>query len=117
MPSTEYYLRIKLSQNTNNESHVVKFSTNSTTTSLLSSDIVKCIQVYPNPSKQILYVSNCSDLNYHFNLLDVKGTLLQKGDLDLSTNIINIENLPNGLYLFKVINNEGAYFVYKVIKE
>jgi hypothetical protein len=71
------------------------------------------ISVYPNPASNIIHI----DANLS-NILEVKifgddGKLIYLG----KDNVINIENYVSGMYLVKVVTEDGVVFSKKIIKE
>jgi hypothetical protein len=81
------------------------------------------ISIYPNPATNILTIDlpNQNLKNYQANIYSYNGSLLKTETLTNQT--INIENLPNGLYLLELVNtgadnNTGQKrYVSKFIKE
>ncbi len=72
-------------------------------------------KIYPNPATNNVTIQ-FSDLNEaRLEVVDVTGKLLLKQELKESSNIVNIEKFPLGMYLFKVSSNEGIATT-KVIK-
>ena len=66
------------------------------------------INVFPNPAQanftvSIYLPSNKNEMS--IELYDVLGCLLRKEKLHIGTNIINTEQLSNGVYLFKIVSN------------
>jgi hypothetical protein len=73
------------------------------------------VNVYPNPVSDMLHVNiNSNALNsaiiYNTAGKNISNTILQNGD-----NSINIKNLPNGIYVVKILNNIDTK-VYRVTK-
>ena len=67
------------------------------------------LTIYPNPAKDILYISGTTD-NSNVIILDLTGRECFNGKL--SGKSINISNFPNGLYLLK-IGDRAAKFLKK----
>ena len=42
---------------------------------------------------------------YNYKLADMSGRIIQGGKGKAGTNIINISNSPNGIYLLQIISN------------
>lgn len=72
------------------------------------------IQLYPNPTKNNLFINTKDLTNTILEVSDSNGKLLFNQILN-STNTIDTSNLSNGMYLFKVISDEGSLTT-KVIK-
>lgn len=64
------------------------------------------LTIYPNPAKNILQINllDKSLTDNKYQILDLNGRFVLEGNLDAEINQINIENLSNGLYLFKINN-------------
>ncbi len=71
--------------------------------------------IYPNPTKDILYVTSDYEKNFSFFIYDFSGKLQVKGD-GISPYSIDVSELKSGLYLIS-INAEGSYFNLKFIKK
>jgi hypothetical protein len=81
--------------------------------------IINCdnvsVNVYPNPVSDILHVNINSNILSRAVIYNAAGknistTILQNGD-----NTINIKNLPNGMYVVKVLSDNDAK-VYRINK-
>jgi hypothetical protein len=80
---------------------------------------VNSISVYPNPNTGILNINLTSELAHNSTLevYDALGKLVVKHSLDNELNTLNISNLTNGIYTFKVLNNSNLVKVGKLIKQ
>ncbi len=72
---------------------------------------VSC-NVYPNPSKDILYI-DLEDKSFKTQIYNTQGKLLSETE---NSNTISIKNLEQGIYLLKVITQKGIYSQ-EIIKE
>lgn len=72
------------------------------------------IQLYPNPTKNNLFINTKDLTNTKLEVSDSNGKLLFNQILN-STNTIDTSNLSNGIYLFKVTSDKGSLTT-KVIK-
>lgn len=75
------------------------------------------IVIYPNPANNKLYISMKSihpPLN--LEILNMQGQLLQKQVLKNSLNAIDISNIPCGVFLIKIVTEDGIS-VKKLIKQ
>lgn len=81
--------------------------------------IVSEINIYPNPTNGILNVSISSQLagNTSIEVYDGLGKLAIKENLSNDTNTISLSKLEDGIYFFKIINNNKAIKVGKVVKQ
>ena len=75
--------------------------------------------VYPNPNTGVLNISLTAELskNASLEVYDALGKLVVKQVLDNALNTINMSNLDNGIYTFKVLNNSNLVKVGKLIKQ
>tara|TARA_R110002073_G_scaffold128397_3_gene274148 strand:+ start:2566 stop:4719 length:2154 start_codon:yes stop_codon:yes gene_type:complete len=72
------------------------------------------IVLYPNPTKSIISINIKEDV--HFILTNVNGQVLNKGILSQDKNIVNMSQLPKGLY-FISLKNEQLKVTKKIIKQ
>lgn len=77
------------------------------------------INIYPNPNNGIVNVTLTSALaqNSTLEIYDAIGKLVVKQVLTSELNTINISDLNNGMYMFKVINNTKTVKFGKIIKQ
>ena len=72
--------------------------------------------IYPNPTKDILYIKNYDEASFNYKIYNHYSKLIQKGVS--SETSFNISSLPKGLYILKISdleNKESKSF--KIIKE
>jgi arylsulfatase B len=69
--------------------------------------------IAPNPAKNLISVAFNEALPFDFQITSIDGKILKKG---VSTNDINVSDLPNGLFLLK-IQKQGAVFTEKIVIE
>ncbi|HEX9600511.1 MAG TPA: T9SS type A sorting domain-containing protein, partial [Mariniflexile sp.] len=79
------------------------------TTSLGTTDFEwnKSVKLYPNPAQNRIIIETQTLTHPFLEIYDINGRVLQKQDLAQS-NTVNIENLPSGVYLFKIKSKEGS---------
>lgn len=58
-----------------------------------------------------------TDSNYTFELLDLNGKLLTQKDFNTVDNTVNVGQLSNGLFIFRLSRNREILFVGKIIKQ
>jgi hypothetical protein len=82
-------------------------------------DLSNLISVYPNPNNGVLSISLTAELSLNSSLevYDSMGKLVVKQLLENELNSINISNLDNGMYTFKVLNNSSTIKIGKLIKQ
>jgi len=68
------------------------------------------MQVWPNPSSSELHVRYpCATKALPYEIIDAKGATLVKGTLENCGGSVPVSALPSGLYMLKVIGNDGVY--------
>ncbi len=82
-------------------------------------DEINLVDVYPNPTNGFLNISLTSELsqNSSLEIYDALGKLVFKQVLVNELNTVNIYNLVNGIYTFKVLNNSNLMKTGKLIKQ
>ena len=77
------------------------------------------ISVYPNPHTGSVNLVLPTELAQHavIEMYDALGKLVLKHDLTQELNTINMMDLPNGLYTYKVINQSQVVKVGKLVKQ
>ena len=80
---------------------------------------IPAIEVYPNPSDRTFYVQGVelTGRKTYFELLDRAGRIIESGQLN-PTGIypLDLDELPDGLYLIKIMTDEGVRVVKKLVK-
>ena len=109
---TQYFWRVKASDGAteSNWSVVWNFTTDNT---IGISNIETSIQVYPNPTTGLFSVKG-TDIN-SIEIINSKGQIIKSKIIDNNFTIINLTNVPDGLYIMKLINNKEIIYK-KVIK-
>jgi hypothetical protein len=74
------------------------------------------IPVYPNPSAGIFYVNTQNYVIQSWTLLDLSGRVLKKQLQSLNSGVIDITDLPNGIYILRVSTSD-ALLTQKLVKE
>ncbi len=78
---------------------------------------VEKLKIWPNPAQTELHVENISDSPIgEIRLTDMTGRLLQHRTAGSGTFTLNVSELPKGLYLLHIRNEQGSQ-VYKFVKE
>lgn len=75
------------------------------------------INIFPNPSSDFInielgMIKNTEKINYQ--ILNVNGQVIQSGQLQSQT--INIQNLPAGFYILKILKNNQPIGTAKILK-
>jgi hypothetical protein len=81
--------------------------------------VANSISVYPNPTSGLVNVILTSELskNSTIEVYDAIGKLVVKQVLTSEANAVNISNLTNGIYTFKVLNNSNVIKIGKIVKQ
>jgi hypothetical protein len=90
-----------------------------TCTGIQSITATSGINVYPNPSNGILNVAIASELsgNTSIEIYDAIGKLVVTENLSSELTTINTSKLTEGVYMYKVINNNKTVKIGKVVKQ
>ena len=87
----------------------LKLSIDSPTTNLL-------VKIYPNPTKEVIFISHPSSNSFKVFISDVTGKVLFQKEVG-KQEPINIEKYPTGTYLINVITEDKKTNTYKIIKQ
>lgn len=74
------------------------------------------VQVYPNPSKEELYITGIPQ-EADYRILNVVGVILQHGSLQKGHNTIGIQNLPSGILMLEISGKDGSKNVIRIVKQ
>ena len=80
------------------------------------------IKIYPNPSAETIFVSLATDFNagdsdlFRVELSNVSGQVIIQKDFRGNSTVVDITNLPSGIYLLSV-KNEKQHFVKKIVRQ
>ena len=81
------------------------------TLSVESIEINDFVKVYPNPATDYLIIK--SNLNYKSTLYNVAGQLV----LESSSKLLNVIDLPTGVYLLQLKSENNSISTFKIIKK
>ncbi|HPB57951.1 MAG TPA: T9SS type A sorting domain-containing protein [Bacteroidales bacterium] len=70
--------------------------------------------IYPNPAQDEVYFAGVTPKSVI--IYDILGKKVA-AELNPDRNSIDIKNLPNGLYIIKIVSDEGEQFIEKVLKQ
>ena len=74
--------------------------------------------LYPNPAKSIISVRTDKNMDKQsYEIFDLMGKMMQKGEMDAYETQINILELPAGIYLLKSSDLEGNVYVSRFLIE
>lgn len=77
------------------------------------------MNVYPNPTEDLVFITTGSSETFSYELLDVKGQLLSSKEAAINgtkTTEISFENLEPGIYMIRVYNSE-AEKTFRIVKQ
>lgn len=80
-------------------------------------DITKTdnISIYPNPVKDILHIVQKDSIS-KVEIYDLSGKLIQQSNTNSNAVEVNVQTLVKGVYLLKVISNNGKTQTTKLVK-
>ena len=84
-------------------------SIDSPTTNLL-------VKIYPNPTKEVIFISHPSSNFFKVFIYDLAGKVLLQKEVGIQE-LINIEKYPTGTYLINVTAEDKKTNSYKIIKQ
>lgn len=78
---------------------------------------LKDVFIFPNPSQNLVFIQHPYAEKLEYQILDLKGKVLQFGILSTSNESILLENLSESLYILKLWNQQGESSVFKILKQ
>lgn len=84
-----------------------------------SKEVSSFINVFPNPTTQWVTVSfvNANSSLYSYRIIDMKGQLIQKGEMTNSETPIDLSAYPVGTYFLQVDQENKTIDQFKLIKQ
>ena len=76
---------------------------------------VPALKLFPNPTSGILNIELLQDLPAVISLSDAYGKLVYRGDLENSSNTLDLSGLANGLYFVKVQSDSARAYTSKIL--
>lgn len=73
------------------------------------------IQVYPNPTADWVWITGI-ELNSKLHIMDLSGRVIQVVEAVTSPYSVNVSELPDGCYIFKIMSNEATH-TFRIIKK
>lgn len=111
-PSTSYYFHVRAYCSPEDLSgwETIPFSTVSVSVDPLASEEANELRVYPNPAQDLLQIELKGTVKGKPNvmLMDLKGQVLRQVELSDSLTEINIQDLPQGMYLIRYHDAENT---------
>ena len=74
------------------------------------------VKVYPNPTKEVIFITHPSSNSFKVFISDLTGKVLLQKDVG-KQEPINVERYPNGTYLINVTTEDKKTNSYKIIKQ
>ena len=76
------------------------------------------IATYPNPTADFVEIEIYDEFqnNLNFTLFDIKGQLIDNGQIESSKTKIKMQHLANGVYFLKVLQQEQPLTTFQIIK-
>ena len=73
------------------------------------------IELFPNPVGNTLKVN--TEHAASMSLYNTKGELVISRDVDAGTTSIEVSNLPNGIYIYHIVDDKGNVSMNQLVKE
>ncbi len=80
-----------------------------TTTGVKPVNSQNSMQVYPNPAREFIAIKNIPDTQLQVTVYSITGSQVLNTQLSSANQLINVSNLPKGLYFLKA-NNQVTKF-------
>jgi len=74
------------------------------------------VKIYPNPTKEIIFITHPSSNSFKVFISDLTGKVLLQKEVGKQSPI-NIERYPSGTYLINVTTEDKKTNSYKIIKQ
>lgn len=74
------------------------------------------VDIYPNPTEEMLYVKLGNVRDYTVSLFDMQGKLLLKQEINKFYFTLNLQDYPSGIFNLKISDEEGNLMQKKVVK-
>jgi len=71
--------------------------------------------VYPNPAKEYIFIEMAENHNVNFKLFTLAGQMILQQQVNGSGQKISLNNLKEGLYIYKIIDDKGKLTTGKLI--
>jgi Secretion system C-terminal sorting domain len=75
------------------------------------------VALYPNPSNGLLQLSNPNSEGLTITAYNMQGQIVLNSVTTATMHVLHLNQLPNGLYNFKIVSKNGEQFWQKIIKE
>jgi len=85
-------------------------------TASIDDDIMDSLTIYPNPVKDMLYISLPNNEIEQYELYDILGKIVSKQKAE-DLNTISVSSLKSGIYFIKIIAKNGKIMTSKFVKK
>ncbi|MEI8278869.1 MAG: T9SS type A sorting domain-containing protein [Bacteroidota bacterium] len=82
----------------------------------INSITTSAIQVYPNPTNDVLHIDNLVETT-SFQILNIVGQCVQQGIMQAGNNTIATQALPSGIYMLVMTDVQGRRSIIRLVKE
>ena len=73
------------------------------------------LNFYPNPFESLLYCEDLDKFDY-LEVYDLQGRLWRRSFLESNDQVINLDNIPKGMYLLR-LEGKGNQEGFKIVKK
>lgn len=74
------------------------------------------IKVFPNPAQNLVNINNENGTPFSFAFTHATGITLYSGETSIGNHTLNIEHLPDGIYILRIHNKEDTH-TFKIVKK
>ncbi len=74
------------------------------------------VKIYPNPTSDFITILQ-EFQNSKVAIYNVSGSLISQQEMTSRNNVIDVQNLKNGMYFIKITNDRGKSISKKIIKQ
>ncbi len=96
---------------TNNVENII-----GTPTSITSLGNVPVVNIYPNPTMDILNINGVKQ-NTSYSLFSITSEFIEQGTLSQGSNQLSMKNFATGVYILEMTGKDGVRSIVKVVKE
>lgn len=86
-------------------------------TSTTNLEPVESVQLYPNPVREEIHLEFPDAQNRLFEIMDTRGRTLSRGLIRSAQASLPLERLPSGVYLIRIVPNEGLAYLRRFIRQ
>jgi hypothetical protein len=77
---------------------------------------VGAVRIYPNPASSFIYIEGLNAEGSHYSIVNAAGFVMQSGYVLANSRINLLNDLPKGLYVMNVQNNDGQHSLRFVVE-